>query len=75
MFAGGRGSVRKEKVMKIIIAVAIAVLVAVLMTILSAVPPLSTFCNWAERNNMKFLWNGLVAGVIALCLLLYCWKR
>ena len=66
---------RNGKVMKIFIAVAIAILVAVVMTVLSAVPPLSIVYNWAERNNMKFVWNGLVAGVIALCLLLCRGKR
>lgn len=62
---------RNGKVMRVFLAVSIAILVAVVMIILSAVPPLSYVYTWAERNSMKFVWNGLVAGVIALCLLLY----
>ena len=56
--------------MKIFLTVAVVVLVALVMTLLSVVPPLSYLYDWAERNNMKFVWGGVIAGVIALCLLL-----
>ncbi len=58
-------------VCKIILAVAVAVLAAVVMTLLSAVPPISWLHDWAERNDMKFVWYGAIAGVAALCLMLY----
>lgn len=59
------------KIVKILKMAAIAVLVAVVLTVLSVVPPLSFVYQWAERSNMQPVWSGLVAGTIALCLLLY----
>lgn len=61
--------------MKILKLVAIAILIAVLLTLLSVVPPLSILYKWAERNHLKFIWYGLIAGIIALCLTFYRSKR
>lgn len=56
--------------MRIIQYVIIAVLIAIVMMILGAVPPLCLIYEWAERNDLKSVWYGLVAGVIAVGLLL-----
>ncbi len=69
--AGGEHSMKNGTGIKISVTVAAALLAAVLMTLLSAVPPLSYLHDWAESNHMMFLWNGLMAGAIALCLSLY----
>lgn len=66
---------KKENVKQIFILLVIAILVGILMTILSAVPPLSLIYEWVERSNLKFIWYGLVAGVIGFCLMLYRSKR
>ncbi|MCR5448215.1 MAG: hypothetical protein K6F23_02360 [Solobacterium sp.] len=62
---------RNGTAMKILMITVAAVLAAAVMTLLSAVPPLSYLYDWAESNHMMFVWNGLTAGVIALCLSLY----
>ena len=62
---------RNGRVVRIFLAAAVAVLAAVVMTLLSAVPPLSYLYNWADSNQMSFVWAGAEAGVIALCLSLY----
>lgn len=62
---------RNGRAVRIFLAAAAAVLAAVVMTLLSAVPPLSYLYNWADSNQMSFVWVGAEAGVIALCLSLY----
>lgn len=62
---------RNGIVRKIILAIAVAIFAAAVMTLLSAVPPLSYLHDWAERNDAKFVWYGVTAGVVALCWLLY----
>jgi len=64
-----------EKAMRLFMPIIIAILVAVVMVVLSTIPPLSIVYEWAERNNLKFIWYGLIAGVIGLCLSLYRLKR
>ena len=53
----------------------IAISVAVLMTLLSAVPPLRWIYAWTERNDLPFIWYGLISSVIASSLMLYQKKR
>ncbi len=62
---------KNRKVMKISGAVSAAVTAAALMTVLGEVPPLSYLYDWAESSHMMFVWNGLTAGVTALCVTLY----
>lgn len=62
---------KNRTVMKISGAVSAAVTAAALMTVLGAVPPLSYLYDWAESSHMMFVWNGLTAGVTALCVTLY----
>jgi len=66
---------KRGNVMHIFILIAIAILVVVLMTFLSAIPPFSIIYEWTERSNLKFIWYGLVAGIIGFCLILYHSKR
>lgn len=54
--------------------VGLAILLGVVLTVLSAIPPLSLACRWAEQHNLKLLWYGMEAGIISVCLL-YGWKR
>lgn len=51
--------------------VGLAILLGVVLTVLSAIPPLSLACRWAEQHNLKLLWYGMEAGVISLCVLYY----
>ena len=53
----------RNTAMKALVAVVIAVLAAMVMTLLSAVPPLSYLRDWAEGNNMMYVWYGVIAGV------------
>ena len=62
---------RNGRAVRIFLAAAAEVLAAVIMTLLSAVPPLSYLYNWADSNQMSFVWVGAEAGVIALCLSLF----
>lgn len=64
-----------KSVLKILAAVAVVILVVAAMTVLSAVPPLSIVYSWAERNHVKFVWDGVVAGVAVLCALPLCRKK
>ena len=61
----------KKNGMNFLLVIVIAILVAIIMTILSVYPPFSIFYEWTERNHLKYMWYGLVAGVIALCLGVY----
>lgn len=65
----------KESVRSFIMCLAIALSIAVLITILSAFPPLSILRGWLEHNGLSFIWTGVVAGIIALCLSLFRSKR
>ena len=57
----------KEIVMYLVIAVS----VAIVMTLLSAVPPFHWIYAWTERNDLPFIWYGLISAVIVSSLLLY----
>ena len=63
------------RILRIVCTVAIAVLVAAVMTVLSGFHPFSIVYEWLESNNMKVIWYGLTAGIVALCLLLYRARR
>lgn len=62
---------KREYLKRAVITVSLAILIAVILTILSAVPPLSLIYQWAERKNLECIWYGLVAGIIAFCLILF----
>lgn len=62
-------------VREIFIFIVIAAAIAVLMTVLSIVPPLSVIYNRTAGDNLNFVWSGLVAGVISLCLTVYMTKK
>ena len=66
---------KNGRILRIVCTVAIAVLVAAVMTVLSGIPPFSIVYEWLESNNMKVIWYGLTAGIVALCLLLYRARR
>lgn len=59
----------------IVMYLVIAVSVAIVMTLLSAVPPLHWVYAWTKRNDLPFIWYGLISAVIASSLLLYQKKR
>ena len=56
--------------MKYVTALLAAVVIAVLLTALSAVPPISLFRGWLDGSGLGFVWYGIIAGIIALCLIL-----
>ena len=57
--------------MKILRVIGIAVLVGVVLMIISAFPPLVYIRDWLENHNLKGLWTGQHAFIIAVVLRRY----
>lgn len=57
--------------MKYIKVILLAVSIALVLIVLSVVPPVSELYNWLDINNLNVIWYGIVAGIIAVLLMLY----
>lgn len=73
-----RGAGNREKgdfvmvsVRRFLIMAALALAIAGAAALLSGLPPFSLLYRWLSRRGLNWIWYGLTAGVIGICLVLY----